>query len=106
LSVSVTGTNKAYDIVNYIIDQKYNKKTNITNIGLFIISLSYKYHDLKNHVNEYATLVQQAFENDQYIWGKRTSSGDFEKDLQNALNWLDARAEHLDSYVNTISVMN
>ena len=65
-----------------------------------------KYHDLKNHVNEYATLVQQAFENDQYIWGKRTSSGDFEKDLQNALNWLDARAEHLDSYVNTISVMN
>lgn len=59
------------------------------------------FEQLKKHVKEYADLVEQAMEKDHEVWGSRNSSGNIDTDLQNALNWLDARAAYIDSYVNT-----
>ncbi|MDD3771138.1 MAG: CotH kinase family protein [Weeksellaceae bacterium] len=61
------------------------------------------FEKLKNHVKDYADLVGQAIEADHQVWGARNSSGNIENDLQNTLNWLDARAAYLDNYVNSFN---
>jgi len=60
-----------------------------------------KLEDLKKHVKSYAALVGQAMEADHEVWGPRNSSGDIHVDLNNALTWLDARVNFIDSYVAT-----
>jgi len=58
-----------------------------------------KFEELKKHVINYADIVRQAIEADHEVWGPRNSSGDIDIDLQNALTWLDARANYIDNYV-------
>lgn len=58
-----------------------------------------KYSELKEYIREYSKLVRQAYEKDHKVWGSRNSSDDPEQDLQRLLNWLDARAGYIDSYV-------
>lgn len=58
-----------------------------------------KFEKLKKHVEDYAELVRQAMEADHEVWGPRNSSGDIDVDLQNALTWLEARANYIDNYV-------
>jgi len=57
--------------------------------------------NLKNHIRSYAQLIEQGIEADHEIWGKRDSSGNIKTDLQNVLEWLDARADYIDEYVNS-----
>lgn len=54
------------------------------------------YAALKDHIKRYAAQVKQAYEKDHEVWGMRNASGDPDQDLQNLLNWLDARAQYID----------
>lgn len=58
-----------------------------------------KYDDLRNAAIQYSMLVDEALHKDHEVWGDRGSTGDVDTDLNRLLDWLDARAEYLDSYV-------
>lgn len=57
---------------------------------------SQHYSTLKTHIKTYAAQVKQAYEKDHEVWEMRNASGDPDQDLQNLLNWLDARAQYID----------
>lgn len=61
-----------------------------------------KFLELKSHILKYATLVEQEYANDHAKWGNRDSTNNFQTDLQNVLNWLDARAAYIDNFVSTL----
>ncbi len=63
---------------------------------------SKKYKLLLEHVNHYKKIVELAFEKDHAIWGNRGSTGNLDQDLENALNWLDARVEYIDTYLSSM----
>lgn len=56
-----------------------------------------KYEELKDYIKQYAQQVAQAYDPDHEIWGLRGADGDFEKDLERLLTWLDARAAYIDN---------
>lgn len=57
-----------------------------------------KYQELRDHVIQYAGKTKKVFKQEHAIWGQRGSSGDWHKDLQEVLNWMDARVNYIDSY--------
>ncbi len=61
---------------------------------------SNKYEELRDHVIQYAGKTKKVFKQEHIIWGKRGSSGDWNKDLQEVLNWMDARVKYMDSYLS------
>lgn len=58
-----------------------------------------KYQDLRNYVIQYASKTKGVFDKEHKRWGLRGSSGDWNKDLQEVLDWMDARATYMDSHV-------
>lgn len=58
-----------------------------------------KYQDLKNHIENFAKSARQVYAKDHEVWGNRDSSGDFDKDYQKVLKWLDARVAYIDGFV-------
>ncbi|MGO1584850.1 MAG: CotH kinase family protein [Mesonia sp.] len=61
---------------------------------------AHKYSELKKHIKKYAKIVEQAASKDYERWGLRDATGNSEADLQRVLQWLDARANYLDTYVS------
>lgn len=70
-----------------------------------------KFQKLKNFITEYARVVRQGFDADHNRWyyesngyyGQsylRGSSGDMDTDLQKVMDWLDARANYIDSWIS------
>jgi CHAD domain-containing protein len=59
-----------------------------------------KYSALKKHIKNWAKTVKPAYKDDHDIWGLRGSSGDADTDLQQVLDWLDARVNYIDNYVS------
>lgn len=58
-----------------------------------------KYRELRDYVIQYAGQTKKVFNMEHLIWGKRGSSGDWQKDLQEVLQWMDARVKYMDSYL-------
>lgn len=58
-----------------------------------------KMDELKEHVQDYGELVRQVYDKDHSIWGKRDSSGNFDTDFSNFMNWLNARIDYIDGYL-------
>ena len=58
-----------------------------------------KYQALRDHVIQYAGQTKKVFVQEHRIWENRGSSGDRQKDLQEVLNWMDARVKYLDDYI-------
>lgn len=61
-----------------------------------------KYAALRDHVKHYSEIIRLGLEKDHGIWGKRGSTGDPDQDLQKVLNWLDARVDYMDGYINSL----
>lgn len=58
-----------------------------------------KYNELRQYVSNYSSIIALGYTIDHAIWGKRNSTNNFNLDLNNALNWMDARANYIDNYV-------
>lgn len=60
------------------------------------------YESLRESVERYSEKISPSVPLDHAIWGPRGSTGNPTQDLQKVLNWLDARAEYLDSYIDNL----
>lgn len=63
---------------------------------------SNKYQQLRQYVIAYAETTRHGYDNDHAVWGPRNSSGNLDTDLQRLLDWLDARADYIDFYVDEL----
>lgn len=57
-----------------------------------------KYQELREYVMDYGASVKLGLDRDHQVWGKRTSTGNADQDLENLLNWLDARVDYMNNY--------
>lgn len=59
-----------------------------------------KYQELLKYIDDWATRVESAYENDHKVWGQRSASGDFQEDYAKIKDWLNGRANYMDRYVS------
>ena len=60
------------------------------------------FEQVKQNVREYSAKISPSQPKDQEIWGDRGSSGNSKDDLKRVLDWLDARADYLDTYAKEL----
>lgn len=56
-----------------------------------------KFEELKDKLKDYSEWIRLAYNDDHLLWGERGATGDPDKDLQSAINWLDARARYMNN---------
>lgn len=60
------------------------------------------FKQVKDNVRQHSEMIKHSVPKDHKLWGTRGSTGDSKKDLDKILNWLDARADYLDTYANEL----
>lgn len=63
----------------------------------------HKYQSLRKFVSDYSLLINESYKEDHNLWGLRGSTGVLASDLQRALSWLDARADYIDDYADSLN---